>query len=121
MKPHLTKYMMWIDLVHLTESSCFIYGPFTFDSHTNIISAKQLVALQHWDFLLTSYIVLSIVPPPFILLLIQNQRRREKRRNMCSVIFIVCIYIGPSSIPSSYPSHVPRIFPNRISNKDPKS
>ena len=63
-KPNQTEYMLWTDLVHVTDSSCFLHGPFSFDSHTDIVSAKQFIALQHWDFLLTSFIEFGIIPPP---------------------------------------------------------
>ena len=39
-KLDLTKYMLWSDSVHLTYSSCFIYGPFKFDSRSDVISTK---------------------------------------------------------------------------------
>ena len=29
-KSDLTKYMLWTDSVHLTDSSCFLYRPFNF-------------------------------------------------------------------------------------------
>ena len=31
-KPDLTKYILWTDSVHLTDTSCFLHGPFNFDS-----------------------------------------------------------------------------------------
>ena len=60
-EPNLTKYMLWIDSVHLTDTSCFLHEPFNFDSQSDIISVDQYIALRHWEFLLTSYNKLDIV------------------------------------------------------------
>ena len=54
-KPDLTKYILWTDSVYLTDLSYFIHCPFTFAPHTDIHSVKTN-PLQHWEFLLTSYI-----------------------------------------------------------------
>ena len=69
--------MLWSDSVHLTDSSCFIHGPFNFESRSDLISVKQFVALCHWEYPLTCCITLSIVPPLVPLLLQQNQGREE--------------------------------------------
>ena len=53
-KPSLTKYMLWTESVHLTDSSYLIHDPFNFDSRSDVISAKKFVALRHWEFLLAS-------------------------------------------------------------------
>ena len=39
-KADQTNYILWTDSVHLTDLSCFLHGPFNFDSHTDIVSAK---------------------------------------------------------------------------------
>ena len=39
-KPNLTKYTLWIDSVHFTDSPYFIHGVFNFDSRSDIISSK---------------------------------------------------------------------------------
>ena len=36
-KPNLKKYIFWTDSIHLTDSSCYIQGPFNFDSLSDII------------------------------------------------------------------------------------
>ena len=74
-KHNLAKYMLWTDFVYLTDSSCFIYVPFNFDSRSDVISAKQFVALRHWEFLLTSCIALSIVFPTISTLTATNPRK----------------------------------------------
>ena len=50
----LDKYILWTDSVHSTDIPCFINDPFNFDSRFDIISAKKIIALSHWEFLLTS-------------------------------------------------------------------
>ena len=40
--------ILWIDSIHLTDSSYYIHGPFNFDSRSDIIKAKQYIALSHW-------------------------------------------------------------------------
>ena len=39
-KVHLTKYILWTDSVHLTDTFCFLHGPFNFDSQSDIISTS---------------------------------------------------------------------------------
>ena len=39
----LTKYILWTDSVHLTDTSCFLRGPFNFDSQSDIIFANQFI------------------------------------------------------------------------------
>ena len=78
-KPDETKYMLWTDSVHLTDSSFFLHGPFNFDSHTDIVSAKQFIALHHWEFLLTSCIEFGIVPPTISTLTTTKTKRKKKR------------------------------------------
>ena len=77
-KPDLKKYMLWSDSVHLNDSSCFIHGPFNFDSRSDVVSAKQFVALCHWEYLLTSCITLGIVPPTISTLTATKPRKRRK-------------------------------------------
>ena len=78
-KPNLEKYMLWTDSVHLTDSSCFIHDPFIFDSRSDVLSAKQFVALRHWELLLTSCIALGIVPPTISTLTATKPRKRRKK------------------------------------------
>ena len=78
-KPDLAKYMVWIDSVHLTDSSCFIHGAFNFDSHSDVISAKQFIDLHHWEYLLTSCITLGIVPPALSSLIATKLRKGRKK------------------------------------------
>ena len=53
---------MWTDSVHLTESSYYLHGFFSFDSRSDIIIAKKFIVLAHWEYLLRFYNTLSIVP-----------------------------------------------------------
>ena len=43
--------ILWIDYICLTDSSCYIYGSFNFDSRSEIIKPKQYIILNHWEFL----------------------------------------------------------------------
>ena len=79
-KPNLTKYMLWTDSVHLIDSTLFIHEPFSFDSRSDVISAKQFVVLHHWEFLLTSCISLGIVPPTIFILTETKPRKRRKNK-----------------------------------------
>ena len=78
-KPNLAKYMLWTGSVHLTDSSCFIHGPFYFDSRSDVIFAKKIDALCHWEFLLASCIALGIVPPTNSTLTATKPRKRRKK------------------------------------------
>ena len=62
-KPDSNKYIHWTDSVHLTDPSCYLHGPFNFDSHSDVITAKQHVALTHWEYLLTICNTFGIVSP----------------------------------------------------------
>ena len=44
-KPDPRKFILWTDSIHLTDFPCYSHGPFYFDSHSNIIIAKQYIAL----------------------------------------------------------------------------
>ena len=77
-KPNLNKYILWTDSVQLTDLSCYIHGLFNFDSRSDIISANQFIALNHWEFLLTSCNALVIVPS--IILKITNTMTKKKER-----------------------------------------
>ena len=77
-KPNLSKFMLWTDSIHLSDSSCYIHGPFNFDSRSDVISAKQFVTLRHWKLLLTSIIALGIVPPTISTLTQAKPRKRRK-------------------------------------------
>ena len=85
-RPDLTKYMLWTDSIYLTDSSCFIHGPFNFDSRANVISAKQFVALRHWKNLLTSCIALSIVPSTISTLTTTTPRKRRKVSHVSPIV-----------------------------------
>ena len=39
-KPNLSNFMLLTDSIHLSDSSCYIHGPFNFDSRSDVISAK---------------------------------------------------------------------------------
>ena len=78
-KPDLANYMLWTDSVHLTDSSCFLHGPFNFDSRSDVISANQFVALHHWEYLLTSCITLGILPLTLSSLIVTKLKKRRKK------------------------------------------
>ena len=80
-KPDLSKYILWTDSVHLTDSSCYLHDPFNFDSHFDVITAKQHIALTHWEFLLTICHSFSIVPP--ILSTLADVKGSTKKRKRC--------------------------------------
>ena len=80
-KPDLRKYILWTDSVHLTDSSCYLHGPFNFDSHSDVITAKHHIALTHWEFLLTICHSFSIVPLILsTLIAIKGSTKKCKRR-----------------------------------------
>ena len=62
-KPNLKKYILWRYSVPLTYSICLIHESFNFDSRTDVIRPKKIVALSHWEFILTRCSTLSIVSP----------------------------------------------------------
>ena len=45
------KYILWKNLVNLAYPSCYWYDPFNFGSQSDVITAKQYVALTHWEYL----------------------------------------------------------------------
>ena len=77
-KPNPDKYILWIDSVHLTDSSYYLYGPFNFDSHSDAITAKQHVTLTHWEYFLTVCNTLDIVSP--ILSTLATMKTLNKKR-----------------------------------------
>ena len=78
-KPDPSKYILWTDSIHLTEISCYLHEPFNFESHSDIISSKQHVALTHWEYLLTICNKLSVVSP-ILSTLTQAKVARKKRK-----------------------------------------
>ena len=44
-KLDLKKYILWTDSIHLTDPSCFLHGPFNFDTRSDVIKPKQYIAL----------------------------------------------------------------------------
>ena len=48
-----SKFILWTDFVHLTDSFCYLHDPFNFDSNSDVIIAKQHIAQTHWEYLLT--------------------------------------------------------------------
>ena len=52
-KPDSNKYILRTDSIHLTDPSYYLHGPFNFDSHSDVITAKQHVALTQWEYFLT--------------------------------------------------------------------
>ena len=81
-KPDLSKYILWTDSVHLTDSSCYLHGPFKFDSYSDVITATQNIALTHWEFLRTICHSSSIVPPILsTLTTVKGSTKKRKRRS----------------------------------------
>ena len=81
-KPDPNKYILRTDSVHLTDISCYLHGPFNFDSHSDIITAKQHVASTHWEYHLTICNTFGIVSP--ILSTITNIKVSTKKRRRCT-------------------------------------
>ena len=79
-KPDFTKYILWIDFVHLTDPSCYLLGPFNFDSQSDVITTNQHVALTHWEYLFTDCNTLGIVSP--ILSTLTDVKASAKRRKL---------------------------------------
>ena len=80
-KPDPSKYILWTNSIHLTDSSCYLHGPFNFDAHSNVIIAKQYIALTHWEYILTDCHTFSIVLPILSTLTIvkcSNKKRKER-------------------------------------------
>ena len=80
-KPDLSKYILWTDSVQLTDSSCYLHGPFNFDSHSDVITAKKHIALLYWEFLLTIYRSFSIVPTILSTLTAVRSSTKKRKRH----------------------------------------
>ena len=50
-KPDSNKHILWTEPVPLTNPSCYLRGPFNFDTDSDMITFKQHVALTHWEYL----------------------------------------------------------------------
>ena len=46
-KPNTKIYIRWTDIVHLSYPSCYIQGPFYFDSRSDIIKSNQYISLSN--------------------------------------------------------------------------
>ena len=46
-KPDPNTYILWKYYVYLTDSSCYLHGPFNFDSHSDVITVKQHISLRY--------------------------------------------------------------------------
>ena len=80
-KPDLSKYTLWTASVRLTDFSCQLHGPFNFDSHSDVITAKQYIALTYWELCLTICRSLSIAPPILsTLTAVKGSTKKRKRR-----------------------------------------
>ena len=62
-KPNINFFILWTYFVHFFYPSCYIHGPFDFDSRSNIIKINQYITFPNWELLLTSCSTLSIVSP----------------------------------------------------------
>ena len=80
-KSDLSKYILWTASVHLTDSSCYLHGPFNFDSHSDVTTAKQHIALTYFELCLTVCHSLSIAPPILsTLTAVKGSTKKRKRR-----------------------------------------
>ena len=77
--PDPNKYILWTDSIHLTDTSCYLHGPFNFEPYSDNIPAKKHVALTHWEYLLTICNKLSVVSP-ILSTLTQAKVARKKRK-----------------------------------------
>ena len=110
--------MLWSDSVNLTDSSCFIHEPFNFDSHSDVISAKQFVALCHWEYLLTYFITLGIVPPT-ISTLTSTKPRNRKKNKQCEPSYTLSVHLHRFRQLSSNHSYIPSIRPSLVPSSIP--
>ena len=79
-KPNLNKYMLWSDSVHLTDPKYFIYGPFFYDAHDDIIQPKQHIILTHWEFPLSFFNQFSIVPSILSTLIVRKSSLKKRKK-----------------------------------------
>ena len=80
-KPYPRTYILWTDFVHLTDSSYYLHDSFNFNSHSDVITAKQHIALTHWEYHLTICHTFSIVPPILsTLTVIKGSTIKRKKR-----------------------------------------
>ena len=84
-KPDSNKYILWKDSVHLTDPSCYLHDPFNFDSHSDVITPNQHVALTHWESLFTLCNTLGTVPP--ILSTLTDVKVSAKKRKLQTLSF----------------------------------
>ena len=62
-KPNDKKYILWIDSIRLTHSSCYICEPFNFNHRSRIIKSKHYIDISYREFLLITCSILGIFPP----------------------------------------------------------
>ena len=77
-KPDSDKYILWTDSVNLTDPSCYLHGPFNYNSHSDVIKTNQHVALTHWEDLFTICNTLGIVSP--VLFTLTDMKPSTKKR-----------------------------------------
>ena len=82
-KPKLDprKYILWTDSVHLTDISCYLYGPFNFDSRSDIFRSQTTYFTNKWKYMLTVYDTFSIVTPILSTLTdvkVSNKKRKQQ-------------------------------------------
>ena len=81
-KPDYNKYILWKDSVHLTDPSCYLHGSFNFDSHSDVITTNQHLALTHWEYIFTVCNNLGIVSPILSTLTdVKSSTKKRKSRN----------------------------------------
>ena len=97
-KPDLTKYLVWSNFIHLTDPSCFIYDPFNFESHSDIVFSKIYIVLCHWKFLLVPCNGLCIVLPIISSLTDTKPNKKRGESNISLIILFVCKYISSETL-----------------------
>ena len=61
-KPGPSKYTIWTDSVHLTDSSCYLHDQLNFDSYSEITITKKHIVLTQCGHILTVCNTFSIIP-----------------------------------------------------------
>ena len=77
---NIKKYLLWTNFVHLTNSSCYIHGPFNFAFRSDIINPNQCIALSHCEFFLTSCSILSIIPSILSIIIIDESSWEPQKK-----------------------------------------
>ena len=121
-KLYSSKCILWTDSVHLTDSSCYLHGPFNFDSHSDVIITKYHITLTHWEYLLTICHAFSIVPPILsTLTTVKSSTKKRKKRTYPQLYYYTLIHTSYDNIVINSDVRYWLVsFPEEISCKVPK-